>query len=41
MRTLLFPKSAAKMTDIWHVIGLRGTGGADTWTVEDLFVADD
>ncbi|HEX3882725.1 MAG TPA: acyl-CoA dehydrogenase family protein [Stellaceae bacterium] len=40
MRTLLFPKSAAKMTDIWHVIGLRGTG-SDTWTVEDLFVAED
>ncbi|HEY1796928.1 MAG TPA: acyl-CoA dehydrogenase family protein [Stellaceae bacterium] len=40
MRTLLFPKSATKMTDIWHVIGLRGTG-SDTWTVEDLFVAED
>jgi indole-3-acetate monooxygenase len=40
MRTLLFPKSAAKMTDIWHVIGLRGTG-SDTWSVEDLFVAED
>lgn len=40
MRTLLFPKAKAKMTDIWHVIGLRGTG-SDTWSVEDLFVADD
>jgi alkylation response protein AidB-like acyl-CoA dehydrogenase len=40
MRTLLFPKAAAGMTDIWHVIGLRGTG-SDTWSVEDLFVAED
>src|SRR6185437_1709982 len=40
MRTLLFPKSSAKMTDIWHVIGLRGTG-SDTWSVEDLFVPED
>lgn len=26
LRTLLFPKSQATMTDIWHVVGLRGTG---------------
>ncbi len=39
-RTLLFPKSAAKMTDIWHVIGLRGTG-SDSYTVTDLFVPED
>lgn len=37
VRTLLFPKSAATMTDIWHVVGLRGTG-SDQYTVEDLFV---
>jgi indole-3-acetate monooxygenase len=35
--TLLFPKSAAKMTDIWHVVGLRGTG-SDQYSVKDLFV---
>jgi alkylation response protein AidB-like acyl-CoA dehydrogenase len=40
MRTLLFPKSRARMTDIWHVIGLRGTG-SDSYAVEDLFVPED
>ncbi|MGH7092579.1 MAG: acyl-CoA dehydrogenase family protein [Stellaceae bacterium] len=40
MRTLLFPKSQAKMTDIWHVIGLKGTG-SDNYSVEDIFVAED
>jgi indole-3-acetate monooxygenase len=37
VHTLLFPKSAAKMTDIWRVVGLKGTG-SDQYTVEDLFV---
>jgi indole-3-acetate monooxygenase len=37
VRTMLFPKSNARMTDIWHVIGLRGTG-SDRYSVEDLFV---
>jgi indole-3-acetate monooxygenase len=35
--TFLFPKSAARMTDIWHVVGLKGTG-SDQYAVEDLFV---
>ncbi len=39
MRTLLFPKASAKFTDIWHVIGLRGTG-SDSYTVRDLFVPE-
>ena len=39
MRTLLFPKASAKFTDIWHVIGLRGTG-SDSYTVSDLFVPE-
>jgi alkylation response protein AidB-like acyl-CoA dehydrogenase len=39
VRTLLFPKSAARMTDIWHVIGLRGTG-SDRYSVADLFVPE-
>ena len=39
IRTALFPKSCAKMTDIWHVIGLRGTG-SDQYSVTDLFVPD-
>jgi indole-3-acetate monooxygenase len=37
IRTMLFPKSNALMTDIWHVIGLKGTG-SDRFSVEDLFV---
>ena len=37
IRTLLFPKASAKFSDIWHVIGLRGTG-SDSYTVADLFV---
>jgi alkylation response protein AidB-like acyl-CoA dehydrogenase len=36
-RTLLFPKSSAKLTDIWRVVGLKGTG-SDNYTIEDLFV---
>ncbi len=40
LRTLLFPKTSAAMTDIWHVIGLRGTG-SDSYTVTDLFVPKD
>lgn len=40
LRTLLFPKSQAQMTDIWRVMGLRGTG-SDQYGVSDLFVADD
>jgi indole-3-acetate monooxygenase len=39
-RTLLFPKPAAVMTDIWRVMGLRGTG-SDSYTVTDLFVPED
>ena len=40
LRTLLFPKCQAQMTDIWNVLGLRGTG-SDQYGVTDLFVADD
>jgi indole-3-acetate monooxygenase len=39
MRTLLFPKASATFTDIWHVVGLRGTG-SDSYTVTDLFVPE-
>jgi alkylation response protein AidB-like acyl-CoA dehydrogenase len=39
VRTLLFPKSSASFTDIWHVIGLKGTG-SDSYTVADLFVPE-
>jgi len=40
VRTMLFPKSATEFTDIWHTIGLRGTG-SDQYTVKDLFVPED
>ena len=39
VRTLLFPKSETKFTDIWHTIGLRGTG-SDQYSVSDLFVPE-
>lgn len=38
-RTFLFPIECADITDVWRVIGLRGTG-SDDYAVEDLFVAD-
>ncbi len=39
LRTLLFPKSRATMTDIWRVVGLRGTG-SDRYSVSDLFIPE-
>jgi alkylation response protein AidB-like acyl-CoA dehydrogenase len=36
-RTVLFSKSSAAITDVWHVVGLKGTG-SDTYSVTDLFV---
>lgn len=39
-RTMLFPRASAKIRDVWHVSGLRGTG-SDTYSVEDLFVPED
>jgi alkylation response protein AidB-like acyl-CoA dehydrogenase len=38
-RTLIFPKASATMNDIWHVIGLKGTG-SDSYSVTDLFVPE-
>lgn len=40
VRTMLFPKSSAVMTDIWHTLGLRGTA-SNQYTVTDLFVPED
>jgi len=40
IRTALFPAADATMTDIWQVIGLRGTA-SDAFAVDDLFVAED
>jgi indole-3-acetate monooxygenase len=39
IRTLLFPKASAEFTEIWRVIGLRGTG-SDSYSVRDLFVPE-
>jgi alkylation response protein AidB-like acyl-CoA dehydrogenase len=39
-RTVLFPKSSAEMTDIWHTLGLRGTA-SNQYTVKDLFVPNE
>jgi alkylation response protein AidB-like acyl-CoA dehydrogenase len=38
-RTMLFSKSSARVTDVWQVMGLRGTG-SDDYAVEDLFVPE-
>jgi alkylation response protein AidB-like acyl-CoA dehydrogenase len=38
-RTMLIPKASARINDIWHVIGLKGTG-SDNYAIEDLFVPD-
>jgi alkylation response protein AidB-like acyl-CoA dehydrogenase len=40
VRTVLFPAGLAPMTDIWDVIGLRGTG-SDAYAVDGLFVRED
>jgi len=39
VRTVVFPKSETRFTDIWHTIGLRGTG-SDQYAVKDLFVPE-
>jgi alkylation response protein AidB-like acyl-CoA dehydrogenase len=40
IRTVLFPKAAARIDrDDWAAMGLRATG-SDTYTVEDLFIPD-
>ena len=38
--TLVVPRSAATIKDVWHVIGLKGTG-SDTYALSDVFVPDD
>lgn len=38
-RTMLFPAEATSLQDIWHVIGLCGTG-SDAYAVKDLFVPE-
>ncbi len=36
-RTMLFPRSAARVEDRWQVMGLKGTG-SDSYSVDNLFV---
>jgi alkylation response protein AidB-like acyl-CoA dehydrogenase len=38
-RTMLFPISSADISNVWQVIGLRGTG-SDDYAVDDLFVPE-
>jgi alkylation response protein AidB-like acyl-CoA dehydrogenase len=35
--TVVFPRASASIKDVWHVIGLKGTG-SDSYSVSDLFV---
>jgi alkylation response protein AidB-like acyl-CoA dehydrogenase len=39
LRSFLFPKSSATMTDIWHTLGLRGTA-SNQYSVNNLFVPE-
>ena len=39
VRTMMFPIEQSVMTDIWNVMGLRGTG-SDAYTVKDLLVPE-
>lgn len=39
-RTVLFPLSKARIHDMWHTLGLRGTASY-TYEVEDLFVPEE
>jgi alkylation response protein AidB-like acyl-CoA dehydrogenase len=38
-RSMLLPISSATLSDVWHVIGLRGTG-SDSFAIDDLFVPE-
>jgi alkylation response protein AidB-like acyl-CoA dehydrogenase len=38
--SFLFPRERATFRDVWHVIGLKGTG-SDTFSLTDLFVPED
>ncbi|MSP12704.1 MAG: hypothetical protein EXR62_07065 [Chloroflexi bacterium] len=35
----VFPRTAARILDTWHTLGMRGTGSTD-YAVQDLFVPD-
>jgi alkylation response protein AidB-like acyl-CoA dehydrogenase len=37
VRTILFPATSATLHDVWHAIGLAGTG-TDSYSVDNLFI---
>ena len=39
-RTMILPREKATIDDVWHVLGLKGTG-SNTFSVEDLFVPEE
>jgi len=39
-RTFVVPRESAAIKDVWHVIGLKGTG-SDTYALTDVFVPDE
>jgi len=39
-KTFVVPRQRATISDVWHAIGLRGTG-SDTYALTDVFVAED
>jgi alkylation response protein AidB-like acyl-CoA dehydrogenase len=39
-RTFVVPRERATIEDVWHVIGLKGTG-SDTYTFADVFVPEE
>ncbi len=39
-KTFVVPREAATIKDVWHVIGLRGTG-SDTYSLSDYFVPEE
>jgi alkylation response protein AidB-like acyl-CoA dehydrogenase len=39
-KTFVVPRHSATIKDVWHVIGLKGTG-SDTYALTDVFVPDD
>ena len=39
-KTFVVPRRAASIKDVWHVIGLKGTG-SDTYALTDVFVPED
>jgi alkylation response protein AidB-like acyl-CoA dehydrogenase len=39
VRTILFPVTSAELHDVWHVIGLKGTG-TDSYSIDNLFIPE-